>query len=300
VPELPEVETVRQGLLPLLGSRIVAAEVFHPRAVRHQYGGADEFMSLVNNKEITAAVRRGKFLWLLLAPKQALLVHLGMSGQIRSDIKLDDLANPHLRVRFTLQSSSTDNRNPLQYLDFIDQRTFGYVTIDKLIPTADGKPGGSGTDLPLLPVRVAHIGRDVLDPHLDIEMVSNKIANKRTEIKRVLLDQTVVSGIGNIYADEALWRAEVHPQAQINSLSISKIANVLNQAQQVILDSLTAGGTSFDNLYVNVNGESGAFSRSLAVYGQAGKPCQRCGTEIARISFMNRSSAICPVCQFVS
>ena len=292
MPELPEVETVRRGLLPLIGSKIIRAEVLRDRSVRNHEGGPAAFSADIQGLAIQAAVRRGKFLWLPLDDAAALLVHLGMSGQLR--VWHDEPArHPHLRVRFELQAADGTALG----LDFIDQRTFGHLAIVDLVPTLEGKPGGAGSIQAVIPKPAAHIARDVLDPNLDTKQVIARIKTKNTEIKRVLLDQTVLSGIGNIYADEALWKVQIHPQAKAAALSANQISALITASQQIIARSLVAGGTSFDALYVNVNGESGSNSENLVVYGQAGHPCPNCGTAIERITFMNRSSHLCPTCQ---
>ncbi|WP_022918605.1 bifunctional DNA-formamidopyrimidine glycosylase/DNA-(apurinic or apyrimidinic site) lyase [Ruania albidiflava] len=303
MPELPEVETIRAGVAEhVLGRPIASVEVLRERSVRRQEGGPAEFIGLLTGRALDAAVRRGKFLWLPLrgadgqAEDHALLVHLGMSGQLRVTRAGE---NPHLRVRLTFADGGQ--------LQFIDQRTFGYVTVADLVPTSDGGPGGlgavAGPAEHLLPAPVAHIGRDLLDPLLAdpdgpgrTELV-RRVRRGRRGIKRALLDQTLVSGIGNIYADEALWRARVHYDRRTDLMPRAQVAAVLQAAAEVMRTALAAGGTSFDALYVNVNGASGYFDRSLNVYGREGLPCPRCGTPIVRESFMNRSAAFCPRCQ---
>ena len=319
MPELPEVETIRRGLLPLIGAQITKAQVFRDRSIRMHDGGADSFMADAAGLTIQAAVRRGKFLWLPLTETQfppsscaqatssscaqsqdlknpninaALLVHLGMSGQLRYWQQRPE-PHPHLRVRFNLVTPDGEHTG----LDFIDQRTFGHLAIVDLIPTADNLPGGAGSLLPAIPTAAAHIARDVLDPNLDAKSVVQKTQGKNTEIKRVLLNQTVLSGIGNIYADEALWEAKIHPQTLASALSTRKLNQLITASQNIIEKSLAVGGTSFDALYVNVNGESGTNSDNLNVYGREGEPCPKCGTPITRITFMNRSSHLCPKCQ---
>jgi len=307
VPELPEVETIRRGLLPLIGARVLKGEVFRDRSVRMHDGGLDTFSDDAADQTITAAVRRGKFLWLPLQPAvepapvgatvetpvpAALLVHLGMSGQLLY-WEIEPEPHPHLRVRFNLQLPD----GAATGLDFIDQRTFGHLAIVDLVSTPDGKAGGEGSPAPTIPKPAAHIARDVLDPNLNTKSVTANIITKNTEIKRVLLDQTVLSGIGNIYADEALWQAKIHPQTTAVSLSTRQINKLIKACQEITAKSLTAGGTSFDALYVNVNGESGTNSDNLNVYGRENEPCPRCGRPIVRITFMNRSSHICKNCQ---
>lgn len=301
MPELPEVETVRDGLeRHVVGRTVRAVEVRRPYSVRRHLAGPDDLAGRLAGRTLAAAVRRGKFLWLPLDhpgaagahPDDALLAHLGMSGQLLVRASADVAAggeHRHLRVRLELDDGGA--------LDFVDQRTFGHLSVVDLEPTADGRPGGAGSELPLVPAPAAHIARDLLDPALDPEVVARAIRRRRTQVKRALLDQTVVSGVGNIYADEGLWRARVHPATPTADLDQATAVRVLAGAAEVMRDALAQGGTSFDALYVNVNGASGYFDRSLAVYGQQGEPCPRCGTPVVREPFANRSSHFCPRCQ---
>lgn len=279
MPELPEVEVVRRGVDQWATGREVAhVEVLHPRAVRTMHGPLRE---LLIGREFTCASRRGKYLWLPLEPgDECLVIHLGMSGQVlMQPARQPD--EKHLRVRIVF----SDGRREMR---FVDQRTFGGMYVDALVPdSATGR----------LPRTVAHIARDLLDPLCDRTAVVQRIRSKDTEIKRVLLDQTVVSGIGNIYADEALWRAKVHGGRKACALSLATVGQLLTHADEVMREALSQGGTSFDSLYVNVNGQSGYFSRDLAAYGREGEPCLRCGSAIRREAFMNRSSFSCPRCQ---
>jgi formamidopyrimidine-DNA glycosylase len=277
VPELPEVEVVRLGLAEHVAGRTVAAvEVRHPRSVRRHVAGELDFVARLAGRQVHAARRRGKYLWLDLdSGGEALLAHLGMSGQMR--IQPPGAADEtHLRVRLAFADGGPELR-------FIDQRTFGGLSVEDLV---DG-----------LPLPVAHIARDPMDPWFDLDAVVAGIRGRRTGVKRALLDQTLVSGIGNIYADEALWRARLHWARPTATLTRPQCRMVLTAATEVMTEALAAGGTSFDALYVNINGASGYFDRSLAAYGQDGRPCLRCGTPIRRESFMNRSSYTCPRCQ---
>jgi formamidopyrimidine-DNA glycosylase len=277
MPELPEVEIVRRGLdAHVTGRTITAVRVHHPRAVRRHEAGPADLTGRLLGSSITGTGRRGKFLWLLLDGGDALVVHLGMSGQML----LGEVARTeHLRIATLLDDGTA--------LSFVDQRTFGGWMLAELV-TVDGSE---------VPDPVAHIARDPLDPLFDRDAVVNVLRRKHSEIKRQLLDQTVVSGIGNIYADESLWRAKVNGARLADTLSRPKLAAVLDHATDVMRDALGQGGTSFDSLYVNVNGESGYFDRSLDAYGREGEPCRRCGTLIRREKFMNRSSYYCPKCQ---
>jgi formamidopyrimidine-DNA glycosylase len=305
MPELPEVETVRDGLDRLVvDARVVGVEVFREYSVRRHLGGPEYFAARLDGNVLAAAARRGKFLWLPLqppgeraeeSPTSALVAHLGMSGQllVRDPGEAGDWTHPHLRVRLHLDGAPSGAR----HLDFVDQRTFGHLAVESLVPTPDGEPGGLGSGLAAVPESVVHIGRDPLDPAFDVDAVVAAIRRRRTGIKRALLDQTVVSGVGNIYADEALWRARLHYARPTDTLRHAEARRVLDAAAGVMREALVQGGTSFDSLYVNVNGESGYFSRGLAVYGRQGQPCPRCGTPVRRDPFMNRSSYTCPRCQ---
>jgi len=280
VPELPEVEVVRLGLERHVEGRAIASvEVLHPRAVRRHVPGADDFTARLAGVTVAAARRRGKYLWLELSDGEAMLAHLGMSGQMLVQ-PAEAPDEKHLRVRFRFADGGPELR-------FVDQRTFGGLALDELVDS-------DGT---LLPGTVAHIARDPMDPAFDLDAAIAAMRRRRTELKRALLDQTLVSGIGNIYADEALWRARLHGSRPTQRLTRGQVAEVLGAASQVMADALVAGGTSFDALYVNVNGQSGYFERSLNVYGRAGEPCRRCGALVRREAFMNRSSYFCPRCQ---
>jgi formamidopyrimidine-DNA glycosylase len=299
VPALPEVETVRDGLeRHVVGRTVRSVEVRRTYSVRRHLAGPEDLVGRLTGRTLVAAVRRGKYLWLPLdaadrTPDEAVLVHLGMSGQLLVRGTAADVTtgstHPHLRVRLLLDDGGS--------LDFVDQRTFGHVAVVDLVPTHDGGPGGAGSALSVLPEPAAHIGRDLLDPALDLDTVARTVRRRRTAVKRALLDQTLVSGVGNIYADEGLWRAQVHPRAATADLDQATARRVLDATAGVMREALRQGGTSFDALYVNVNGASGYFDRSLAVYGQTGEPCPRCGAPVVRESFMNRSSHLCPRCQ---
>jgi formamidopyrimidine-DNA glycosylase len=284
VPELPEVEVVRLGLDDHITGRTLSdVEVHHPRAIRRHILGAGDFTGRLAGREVVGTRRRGKYLWVELSSGMdadlALLAHLGMSGQLL--IQPPEAPDEkHLRVRFRFDDDGPELR-------FVDQRTFGGFLVDDLV-TVDGAA---------LPSAIAHIARDPMDPRFDARATVAALRRKKTELKRALLDQTLVSGIGNIYADEALWRARLHWSRPTERLSAAKATEALTAATDVMREALGQGGTSFDALYVNVNGQSGYFDRSLAVYGQEGLPCRRCGTAIRREPFMNRSSYFCPRCQ---
>ncbi len=284
MPELPEVEVVRRGLQAhVVGKAITAVRVHHPRAVRRHDSGPADLTARLLGARITGTDRRGKYLWLLLdtgplgsGSDTALVVHLGMSGQmLLGTVPRAD----HVRISALLDNETV--------LSFVDQRTFGGWMLADLV-TVDGS---------VVPVPVAHLARDPLDPRFDADAVVKVLRGKHSELKRQLLDQTVVSGIGNIYADEALWRVKVNGARIAATLTRRQLSAVLDAAADVMRDALAKGGTSFDSLYVNVNGESGYFDRSLDAYGREGESCRRCGAVMRREKFMNRSSFYCPKCQ---
>ncbi len=294
MPELPEVEVVRRGLARwVAGRRVAGVEVLHPRPVRRHLAGTDDLVARLVGTRFVDAVRRGKYLWLTLDSGEALLAHLGMSGQMLLQPPTADVER-HLRVRLRFDDGGRELR-------FVDQRMFGGVAVVPLVPTSDGLPAGTGGEgtpsEPVIPREVAHIARDPLDPHLDAAALTARVRARRTGVKRALLDQTLVSGVGNIYADEALWRARLHYARPTETLTRPALGRLLAAVRQVMLEALEHGGTSFDSLYIDVNGDSGYFDRSLAVYGQAGRPCPRCGSIVRRDAFMSRSSFTCPGCQ---
>jgi formamidopyrimidine-DNA glycosylase len=298
VPELPEVEVVRHGLQPAVtDARIAAVEVLDERSLKRHDGPAEDFIERLTGARLLGAVRRCKFLWLPLEaadgdPAEALVTHLGMSGQVLLRDPAAEAA-PLTRIRFALEHPT---HGPVR-VDFVDQRIFGSMAVDALLPTRDGAAAGYGLPLASIPSQVAHIARDPLDPAFDERAFLRRLTGKRTTVKRALLDQTLVSGIGNIYADEALWAARVHYDQPTETLSTRKARELLEEVRVVLRRALEEGGTSFDAQYVNVNGASGYFSHSLRAYGQQGRPCPRCGRPIVREQFMNRGSHFCRRCQ---
>ncbi len=274
MPELPEVEVVRLGLVDhVVGRTIRDVRVLHERAVRRHVGGPDDFTARVRGRRVTGAHRRGKFLWMSLDDGSAVLCHLGMSGQML--VSADSVEPTHLRIEFDLDDGS--------HLLFVDQRTFGGLMVTEVEEA--------------VPLEVLHIARDPLDPLFDDADFIARLRRKDTGVKRTLLDQTLISGVGNIYADEALWRSSMHYARSAKKLPRSDAEELLANVRAVMTEALAQGGTSFDALYVNVNGQSGYFSRSLDAYGRENEPCRRCGTAIVREPFMNRSSFRCPKCQ---
>jgi formamidopyrimidine-DNA glycosylase len=282
MPELPEVEVVRRGLDRWVSGRTVSSvTVYHPRAVRRHAAGPEDFAAQLLGRTLGAAQRRGKYLWLPLpGTGTSLIGHLGMSGQLL--VKTGDApAETHLRVRFRFEG--TDGAE----LRFVDQRTFGGLAVEEADPS----------DPESAPLSLAHIARDPLDPRFDDTAFLAALRRRGSGVKRNLLDQTLISGVGNIYADEALWRAKLHYERPADTLSRAQAALLLASARDVMAAALEVGGTSFDSLYVNVDGESGYFSRALDAYGREGEPCNRCAAPMRRAPWMNRSSYFCPRCQ---
>jgi formamidopyrimidine-DNA glycosylase len=289
VPELPEVEVVRFGLEPAVdGATVTRVQILDERSLRRHEGPAEDFIERLTSARLLTPERRGKFLWIPVdARDEAVVVHLGMSGQVL-------LREPGAELdRLTRIVIDVDNpRHGPVRIDFVDQRIFGSMALDHLVAAAD-RPDQR------IPSHVAHIARDPVDPLFDDDRFLRALARKDTTVKRALLDQTLVSGIGNIYADEALWAARVHYDQPTRSLSRPRAKTLLAEVRLVLGRALAEGGTSFSSTYVNVNGASGYFSHSLSAYGQQGNPCPRCGRPIVRESFMNRGSHFCPFCQRV-
>lgn len=275
MPELPEVETVRRGLHHLItGFRITAAHDLHPRALKPESIAP---LHTLNGAKITGTNRRGKFMWITLNRPYVLVAHLGMSGQFLIHQK-DRPRATHIRAQFQL-------KKPLRNLELVfnDQRTFGWLSIEELTNN--------------VPTSAQHIAPDPFDSLFDKGATVKNYLRRNIKIKTALLNQEIMSGVGNIYADETLWRAKVHPEALTSELSPKKIASIIDYATEVMSEAIKQGGTSFDDLYINVNGESEFFEQSLAAYGQEDEPCPRCGTPIKRITFGARSSHFCPRCQ---
>jgi formamidopyrimidine-DNA glycosylase len=296
VPELPEVEVVRRGLDRWVAGRTVAsAEVLHPRAVRRHAGGPNDFVGRLAGRTMDPPRRRGKYMWIPLDSGETLLAHLGMSGQLLiGDPDRPEEKHLRVRIRFT-DSGALPGSSALPGFEtgrfdlrFVDQRTFGHLLV------AEETKGVAGT---LVPEPIAHIAADPLEDVFDDEAFYRALRRRHTGIKRALLDQSLISGVGNIYADEALWRAKLHWARPTETLTRAEVRRILDGVRGVMGAALAVGGTSFDSLYVDVNGDSGYFDRSLDVYGRRDEPCRRCGTPIRRDVFMNRSSYSCPTCQ---
>jgi formamidopyrimidine-DNA glycosylase len=294
VPELPEVESVRRGLHDWVeAATVTGVRVLDPRILgttsqrRIPPEAVDAFAEAVAGLTLAAPQRRGKFLWVPFAgTPAALTLHLGMSGQLRIHTAEEPL-HRHTRAVLDLERGDPERTAGFVQLRFIDQRIFGHIGVDDLLP--------DGPDA--VPAASVHIARDPLDPHWDLEVTARRIQRSTSALKSVLMDQTIVSGIGNIYADEALFRARVHPLAVPARTRISRLRAVLEAARAVMEAALAQGGTSFDSLYVHVNGDSGYFDRSLTVYGRTGQPCGVCGTPIQRLVVGGRGTHVCPICQ---
>lgn len=332
MPELPEVEVVRRGIATWAAGRQVRDVVVHDhRSLRRYAEGATHFIQQLTGMTLATPQRRGKFLWIPLhhqgsqpgqpagensqaaedQPSQALVIHLGMSGQVLMQPACAELEK-HLKVTVQLaeqqpgpasdQPQTTGLSAPDQ-LRFVDQRIFGGMQLSELVPA-----GGLPTRTPSpqqprlhssgqVPAVATHIAPDPLEPVVTAESFFTALRRRRTGLKRALLDQSMISGVGNIYADEALWLAKLHYARRTETITRAQASRLLAATEQVMAAALEAGGTSFDALYVNVNGESGYFERSLQVYGQDGRECTACAASIRRDKFMGRSSYWCPRCQ---
>jgi formamidopyrimidine-DNA glycosylase len=283
MPELPEVEVVRKGLAKHVKNRKISnAKVRNNRALRNFEFSTKTFEKTVAGFTINSVERRGKFLWMTLKnSSQAISAHLGMSGQMLM-VKKKEKPSTHARVTFDFSDTKRS-------LHFIDQRTFGWVNLEELVEAKDKR---------LVPQSVLHISPDLFEETFDLDKTISNIKKRKTGIKQALLNQEIVAGIGNIYADEALWLAKTHWADVCENLSEKKINEILISAKEVMAKALEKGGTSFDDLYIDVNGESGYFENELNAYGREGERCYRCDLEMVREAFSNnRSSTICPNCQ---
>ena len=296
MPELPEVETVRAGLAShVIGALVNEIEVHDSRSLKRNFSGLDGFVNELTGERLQGVIRRGKFLWLPLTATRAVVCHLGMSGQVL--VRSKEFGEDKL-TRITLRLVKPTGEEI--EMRFVDQRLFGGMQIDDLLETGEGVPAGhfpEGEASSMIPVSVSHIARDPLDPNFDAGLVVSKMRKRSSGIKRVLLDQNLMSGIGNIYADETLWRTRLNYDRPASIISAKKLNDVIEVAKDVLGEAVERGGTSFDEQYKNVNGESGYFSQDLNAYSRAGLPCQRCGSAIKREAWANRSSYFCPKCQ---
>lgn len=282
MPELPEVETVRAQLsAKISGKQIKSAQQFHPRTMNPR---TEHNLDAVIGARVISVKRRGKYMWFELNRPYALVAHLGMSGQFYVQ-SVKDPMQKHVRGLFELKSAAKSRIS----LRFLDQRTFGWLSVEQLHKATESTTA--------IPTSALHIARDQFDPEFNAKKVIENYQSRKIQIKTALLNQEIMSGVGNIYADEALWRAKIKPTKLTNKLSEQEFKQILAATKAVMKAALTAGGTSFDTQYRNVNGESGYFERRLRVYGREGLPCVRCRTKIKKIAFANRHSHFCPKCQ---
>ncbi|HET91054.1 MAG TPA: bifunctional DNA-formamidopyrimidine glycosylase/DNA-(apurinic or apyrimidinic site) lyase [Chloroflexi bacterium] len=271
MPELPEVEMVAQGLRSaLVGSTIVSVTVYWARSIA--LPDADEFARRLEGESITDVGRRGKWVLLTLGSGSGLLIHLRMTGQLILQEERP-VNERHLRVLFAL----ADGR----WLCFFDQRKFGRMVLTT-------EPQGV----------VRELGPEPLEDEFTAATFAGMLARRRGSIKPLLLNQRFLAGLGNIYTDEALWRAGIHPLRRADSLTPDEAVGLHGAVRAVLREAIASGGTTLaDTAYRQPDGQAGAFGGLLAVYGRAGQPCPRCGAEIERTLVGQRGTHICPHCQ---
>lgn len=273
MPELPEVETVRRGIeATFVGSRVASVEITGVRTVRRQ--PADELVMRATGSVFTRTGRRGKYLWVGLDDAEALVMHLRMSGQLLAvPASADRVAHTHAVFRF--------EGNPLE-LRFVDPRTFGELFV-------------TGLDLPEL----VRLGVDPIADRVGPKALGRLLAGRSTNLKALLLDQGVIAGIGNIYADEILWRAALRPDRPARTLSDSEVAKLHRAIKAILTAAIDARGSSLaDQQYRDLEGEAGNYQLSHRVHARAGQPCRRCGESIVKLIVAGRSSYLCPRCQY--
>ncbi len=271
MPELPEVETVVRELREsLVGVAIIEVEVAWPRTVASP--DPDEFASALTRQEVTRVDRRGKWIHIGLSRGQSLLIHLRMTGRLllTSDECPDER---HLRVRFKLADGRT--------LWFCDTRKFGRMWLVDDAQTVLGE-----------------LGPEPLGDGFTAVLLQRMLTPRRGRIKPLLLNQRIVAGLGNIYADEVLWRARIHPLRRADRLSAGEVRRLHASIQAVLRRAIASRGTTLDDgAFVGAHGEAGEFAERLAVYGRKGEPCRRCGSPVERIRLGQRSTHLCPNCQ---
>ena len=275
MPELPEVETVRRCIEPVLaGARITGVDVRRDRMARRQPNAADVARRL-EGRRITAVGRRGKFLMLdVEAGDFTWVLHLGMSGRLA--FAEDGPAPPHTNV-VVAHDSGAD-------LWFIDPRTFGFIVVY--------------TDDELNASPLARLGPDALWELPTTAALVDAFAGRSASVKSVLLGQRVVSGLGNIYVDEVLYRSGIHPARPAGGLSRNEVKALRSHVRPVLNAGIAAGGTSLNDLaYLLPDGRAGEFMMQLQAYGRAGEPCARCGRPMERSIIAQRTSTFCPTCQ---
>jgi formamidopyrimidine-DNA glycosylase len=275
VPELPEVEITRRHLDDAMAGRALSrVRTTHPRTARHN-GGPTELDERLVGRVVGHVGRKGKFLTALLDDGQMLVAHLGMSG--RFTVGAPDLEEqPHTHFRALLD----DGRE----VRFIDPRTFGFIAVFD-----EDELSSSG---------FARLGPDAWSDAPSVETLQTALNGRTAPIKALLLDQVIVSGLGNIYSDEALHIAGIHPLKPGGDLSADDLERLREAIATVLESAIDNGGTSLDDLaYLLPDGSAGENMDRLLVYGRSGEPCRRCGTPIERIVIRARSSHYCPSCQ---
>ena len=279
MPELPEVETVRRGIeAKVVGRKIISVEVGRERSVRRV--GREAVIHGLTGTTVTNARRRGKYLLCDLDSGDEMMIHLRMSGRVLVEpVGTKRPTHTHVVLSLSERDGVSDE------MWFVDPRTFGEVVVFDPAYTAQVLP------------ELVRLGVDPICEPFDSAILAGRLKGKRGAIKPLLLSQHVVAGIGNIYADESLWLAKLHYDKQASSIPKKKHLELIEIAAEVLRKAVAQGGTSFDEQYKNVNGESGYFSQSLNAYGMTGLPCKRCGTPIKREAWANRGSHFCPKCQ---
>jgi len=275
MPELPEAETIRRQLAPeVVGRHIEAVRIARPDILGRRPQSPRAFKRLALRRRITAVARRGKSLLLILDDADTMVVRLGMSGRLLIAAADEDLA-PHTHVILRLE----DGRE----LRYVDPRRFGEVYIAR------------GTDPGAIP-GLSALGPEPFSPGLCGHLRSH-FARRTAAIKQALLDQRLLAGLGNIYADEVLFVAGVHPAQPANTLTEGEVAALCRAIPQVLRHAIRRCGTSFDGSYVDARGAPGSFQSCLAVYQRARQACRRCGAAIERMILGGRSAHFCPHCQ---
>jgi formamidopyrimidine-DNA glycosylase len=275
VPELPEVETTRRFIEPVLAGRLIEhAEVRRPRTARRNVRPED-VADRLGGRRVQRVGRRGKFILTDVEGDLTWVIHLGMSGRMQIS-EPDEPEAPHTNAVFR-----TDEGTELR---FVDPRTFGFVAV--FTPEEMEQSG------------LARVGRDALTDLPSPEEIAEAFANRIPTVKSALLDQRFIAGLGNIYADEVLHRARIHPARPIGSLDADEIRRLHDAIGPVLEAGVAHGGTSLNDLaYLLPDGRAGEFLERLGAYGREGEPCRRCGQPIERLVIAQRSSHFCPRCQ---
>ena len=277
MPELPEVEVMRRDLeREVVGKKIKAVEVTGTRSVR-RHKNRKEFITVLTGRKITAVQRRGKYLIVKLDGTDALIVHLGMSGQLLRAKTAREKAPKHTHVAITFTQGGL--------LRFVDPRTFGEMFI------------ASYDDLEQVE-ELAHLGLDPLETALSWDLFGRMLAEKKTKLKPLLMDQKFIAGIGNVYSDEILFEAGLKWERQSDSLSQQEVRRLYRAISETLNGAVKYRGSSLaDEQYVDLFGKPGEYQGELKVYGREGEPCRRCRTPIQTVKVAQRTSYFCPQCQ---